>query len=215
MSDKPSITAVGHCPPTRFVPVATALEDAGFPGRTSAIYERFFGQRTIAEISAEDILEQMELSAMQCLADIAPQSLTHLIYAHSINSALPTDAALVYKLRRRLGATNARVVHMSQLNCTTGIHAIEIARQIVQREPTSRVLVLCGELARPSISKVITNVVVMGEAIACCLVQAGAGLYIGASSFATEGRFHASEDMPADLHKRYEASYVPNNGGDH
>jgi 3-oxoacyl-[acyl-carrier-protein] synthase-3 len=210
MTFQPSITAVGHSAPTRLVSVSAALNQAGMPGRASAIYERFFGQQTIAQISGDDILSQMESAALECLDGVDPESITHLLYAHSINSALPTDASLIYKLRLRLGAHGARVVHLSQLNCTTGIYAVEIARQIVENARNARVLILCGELARPTIAKVITNVVVMGEAIAGCLVQAGPGLRIGASSFTTEGRFHDSEDMPAALHKRYESSYVPN-----
>ena len=205
-----AIAAVGHAAPSRFISVATALGEAGLPGRASVIYERFFGQRSVAQIEPSDILDQMESAARESLRDDEPRRVSHIIYAHSINFPLPTDAALIYKLKQRLGAVGAKVVHLSQLNCTTGIYAIEIARQIVQRRPEAEVLVMCGELARPSGTKVITNVVVMGEAIASCLVKAEGGLVIGASSFATEGRFHESEDMAPDLHKKYENSYVDN-----
>ena len=208
MRDSASITAVGHASPSRFISVADALESAGYARGSARVYERFFGQQTVAQVDRESLLDQIEQAARECLYETGTTRVTHILYAHTINHAFPSDPLLLYKLRRRLGCDGAKVIHLSQLNCTTGIYAIELARQIVAKDLSARVLVVCGELAQPTRAKVISNVIVMGEAVACCLIEAAQGPYIGTSSFDVDGSFHKGEDMETERRKLYDKAYI-------
>lgn len=197
--------------PEHFLPVNKAITNAGLDAKHARLYERFFGQKTVARIGSENLLDHLHLVADEALTGVDRRSVTHVIYTHTVAHCIPGESAPLAELQKRLGLSHARSFALNQLNCTTGLYALHVAQKLLARETKdAKILIVSGEAAAPKRNTVINNVIVMGENATATVVDNDAtGNHVLAADSLVIGRFYAGIDLVGDLKREYDSLYIP------
>lgn len=210
MQQAASISRIGHAPPTKLISIKEAMIEAGRTERSAKPFEKIFGQKTVARINADDLERNITISCREALEGTEPNSVTHILYAHTLNHTFPNDPGMLFSIKEILGLTCAKIFPISQLACTSGVYTLELAKRIVEQNPRSKILVVCGERSVPIGSKLRENVILMGESSVAALVQLGNKNLLGYSAFLTDGKYHQSTITNKALQNEYDRSYQAN-----
>lgn len=198
-------------PPEHFLPVGQAINDAGLDAKHARLYERFFGQKTVARIGSDNLLSHLQSVAEEALQTVDRDRVKHVIYTHTVAHCIPAEKAPLAQLQNRLGLNHAHSFALNQLNCTTGLYALHVAQKLLARhDDDAKALIISGEAAAPKRNTVINNVIVMGENATATLVDKSAdGAQVLAAECLVIGRFYAGIDLVGDLKREYDSLYIP------
>jgi 3-oxoacyl-[acyl-carrier-protein] synthase-3 len=173
---------------------------------------RYLGLDRIAIAPDLDLADMLTAAGADALRDADRDSVRFLIHAHTMQHVATASKSMLCDVRTALGLRNAVVFSMSHMNCVVGLHALQVARALLQSaQPGDKVLLLTGDKIVSDTQRIIPDTTLLGEAAAAALIgQDATGDRVVGRALTVLGRFYQCLHWPEELRLEYKKIYVEN-----
>ena len=162
--------------PDRRVPIETLGPDLGLTPMQVKVFRRYHGLSEVSRDPERSLLDLLASAAAR-LAGLPGQRrrVRYVLHARSMPVAAPFPLNPLHELCDRLGLGHAVAFTVTHQACATGLHAIQLAGQLLaaDRDPDALALVLAGEKAYTRVAQIVPETSFFAEAAAACLVRPG------------------------------------------
>jgi 3-oxoacyl-[acyl-carrier-protein] synthase-3 len=206
-----SIEAVSTYHPPDRAAVGDRLRAFDFTESQVAIYERFYGFRSVRLDHDGGLADQLlaTLTGSAWLRGREGQ-IRYVMHARSMPVVAPYPLNPLREVCRQAGLAHAQTFSVSQHACASALLAIHLAGDLLagDGDPRARAVVLTGDKAFTASARALVAAGVMGESAAAVLVRPGGDRdrMLGYAT-RTHGRFHQGPWMPPELHAAFQDFY--------
>ena len=201
---------VSSAMPETTVSVADLQEIAGFTDDELRLYTRYFSLDRIAVAGDLELGDMLAAAGEQALHGVDRDKVRYLVHTHSLQHLGPSWRYRLDDVRRGLGLRNASAFDLSHLNCVAGLHALQVARFLLNgAADDEKVLVVSGDKTFVPQMRVIPGTTIQGDGAAACLVgRDPRGHGVLGRSLHVMGRFYQGSAAPELLQQEYKQLYV-------
>lgn len=198
--------------PEPSLPVEELARRLGLNRYQARVYRRIRGLERVRVDPHLDVLDLVTAPARELLRSVSDRrAIRYLILAHSISDFTPADQCAAEVVCDRLELASAEPFAVVQNNCAGGLVAVDLAGELLRADgdPAARALVLTGEKHEARLVRLITDVTIMGEAAAACLVGLdGHGGRVRSFAVRTLGQFSEGFLLAGDLLAEFNHTYT-------
>lgn len=199
-----------YVPPTT-VAVADLQERLGLSRAEVRLFTTYLGLDRVPMADGMSALEMLLEAGDAALDGVDRTLVRHLVHPHTVLHITPATHRLMTTLRDKLQLTESSGFELAHQNCTSALFSIGVVEALLRTEPPgARALVMITDKVTTPLVQKLHATTILGEAAVAVLVGLdGPGDEVVGQAHRTLGEYHSSQDMPADVQRRYRHTYMP------
>ncbi|MCM3129323.1 3-oxoacyl-[acyl-carrier-protein] synthase III C-terminal domain-containing protein [Paenibacillus provencensis] len=181
--------------PERIESPAALLEGLGYSKGELQLLSKYHKLKGTPVWDNDQMLDEALIQCIQSLKE--KQSLDEVdvvLYAHSAHVQVPGDYGLLHKVLSPFSMELIPCYGISQLNCASSIAALNLAKQMIERDPELRqILLLCADQFNflPNSWRYIRKSTMLGDSAVALLLENGGESHVIQSVYLfNDTRFH-------------------------